>query len=264
MARLGCSVDCICTASFAEARPPRRRRPSSSWGWYGSRRRGRQCLWGACVRSGRSRRVLPRESARKRLRRCDEHVLLRRLSQIAVLEMVIRTPRGILNPSWRAISPLGRATRRPVESQISGGELVSNYLLSTLGISYCLNMDFWRKVPQPTRVFHEKRLLFSSSSVPQRIKDSTRPPESTKLRQTELTLPKPNRPALTLLLTLNYGIHRGCFSKRDFFARLLFPTRPTQLNYGIRATPDPDFGRFRTSRIGFGVILPIRRGLFWV
>ena len=26
----------------------------------------------------------------------------------------------------------------------------------------------------------------------------------------------------------------------------------------------PNFGRFRTSRIGFGVILPIRRSLFWV
>ena len=32
--------------------------------------------------------------------------------------------------------------------------------------------------------------------------------------------------------------------------------------FGIRATPRTDFGRFRTSAIGFGVIWPIRRGRF--
>ena len=86
------------------------------------------------------------------------------------------------------------------------------------------------EVPQPTRVVHEKRLRFPSSSVPQRVKNSTKPPESTKLRQTDLTLPKPNRPALTLLLTLNYVIGRECFTKSDFFPRLLFPVKRGKTN----------------------------------
>jgi hypothetical protein len=33
----------------------------------------------------------------------------------------------------------------------------------------------------------------------------------------------------------------------------------TQFDFGIRATPRTDFGRFRTSRMGFGVILTLRR-----
>ena len=47
-------------------------------------------------------------------------------------------------------------------------------------------------------------------------------------------------------------------------SRIFRAIRPTQLDFGIRATPRIDFGRFRTDRIGFGVILPIRRGIFWV
>jgi len=64
-----------------------------------------------CVRGGIRRRL-----------RCDECFLFAELGQIYVFEMVIRTPRGTLNPRWRATWPLGRATHTPVESQISGGE----------------------------------------------------------------------------------------------------------------------------------------------
>jgi hypothetical protein len=72
-----------------------------------------------------------------------------------------------------------------------------------------------------------------------------------------------------LVMRNDYVLYYICpmhtlFTLFVYFSLLLAGLRPTQLHFGIRATHRTDFGRFRTSRIGFGVILPIGRGLFWV
>ena len=51
-------------------------------------------------------------------------------------------------------------------------------------------------------------------------------------------LPKPKRPALTLLHRVNYVIVRECFTKTDFFPRVLFPVKPTKRTRKPTDSPD--------------------------
>jgi len=81
-------------------------------------------------------------------------------------------------------------------------------------------MGFWGRPHSRRGWFTNSEFCFHCSSAPRRIKESTKLPESTKLRQTELTLPKPNRPALTL--------HAG--AKLRYWSRVFYERRPLSLS----------------------------------